>query len=222
MLGVSALQLSPDRDPLAPHAESPRAGDLDLRALVARGWLRTCRRTCWRQPPRIEARNATERAALGYLHGNCSHCHNASDSGAGVPVHLDLAYDATDPRGGSARTLRALFGASRFTPHGAAAAQVVAPGATDKSVLVQRLRSRDARTQMPPLGTDIPDAAALALIERWITLEPKKETMTMTRIAPLPPALPLATLAFVLTRDVRELRPMPRPTTTRSRAASTS
>ena len=175
MLGVSALQLSPDRDPLAPHAESPRAGDLDLRALVARGWLRNLAPDLLAQPPRIEARNATERAVLGYLHGNCSHCHNASDSGAGVPVQLDLAYDATDPRGGSARTLRALFGASRFKPHGAAAAQVVAPGATDKSVLVQRLRSRDARTQMPPLGTDIPDAAALALIERWITLEPKKE-----------------------------------------------
>jgi hypothetical protein len=40
---------------------------------------------------------------------------------------------------------------------------------------VQRMRSRDARTQMPPLGTAIPDDATLALIERWITLEPRKE-----------------------------------------------
>ena len=112
---------------------------------------------------------------LGYLHGNCSHCHNAAASGAGVPVQLDFAYDATDPRGGTQRALRGLLGASRFRGHGAGATQVVAPGAPDQSVLVQRLRSRDARTQMPPLGTAIPDAAALALIERWITLDLKKE-----------------------------------------------
>src|SRR5262245_42815904 len=30
LLGFTALQLSPDRDPLAPHAEAPRSGDLDL------------------------------------------------------------------------------------------------------------------------------------------------------------------------------------------------
>jgi hypothetical protein len=48
------------------------------------------------------------------------------------------------------------------------AAQVVAPGASQKSVLVLRMRSRDSRIQMPPLGTDMPDSEALALIERWI------------------------------------------------------
>jgi len=171
VLGVSALQLSPDRDPLAPHAEPLRPGDADIAALVARGWLRNLPPATLAQAPRIAARSATERAVLGYLHGNCGHCHNAAASGAGVPVQLDLAYDATDPHAAGARSLRALLGASRFKPQGATAARVVAPGTTDKSVLVQRLRSRDARTQMPPLGTAIPDDAALALIERWIDLD---------------------------------------------------
>jgi hypothetical protein len=175
VLGLGALQLSPDRDPIAPHAEPLRPGDVDLRALVARGWLRNLPPALLTQAPRVAARSQNERAVLGYLHGNCGHCHNAAESGAGVPVRLDLAYDAADPREGSARTLQALLGASRFKPHGTSAAQVVVPGATDKSVLVQRMRSRDARTQMPPLGSAIPDDAALALIERWITLDPKKE-----------------------------------------------
>jgi hypothetical protein len=175
VLGLSALQMSPDRDPLAPHAESPRPDDVDLRVLVERGWLRNLPPALLAQAPRVAARNATERAVLGYLHGNCAHCHNAAEGGAGVPVQLDLAYDVADPRTGSMRTLRALLGASRFKPHGATAAQVVAPGAADKSVLVQRLRSRDPRTQMPPLGTAIADDAALALIERWITIDPNKE-----------------------------------------------
>jgi mono/diheme cytochrome c family protein len=175
VLGVSALQLSPERDPQAPHAEPLRPGDVDLQALVARRWLRNLPPALLAQPPRVDARDSSERAVLGYLHGNCGHCHNAAASGAGVPVHLDLAYDAADPRAGRVRTLHALLGESRFKPHDAAIAHVVVPGAAEQSVLVQRLRSRDARTQMPPLGTAIPDAAALAAIERWINLEPKKE-----------------------------------------------
>ena len=35
-------------------------------------------------------------------------------------------------------------------------------------VLLLRMRSRDPRTQMPPLGTAAPDADGIRLIERWI------------------------------------------------------
>src|SRR5687768_2042345 len=40
VLGFSALQLSPDRDPLAPHAEAPPDGAVDLASLAASGRLR--------------------------------------------------------------------------------------------------------------------------------------------------------------------------------------
>ena len=45
-------------------------------------------------------------------------------------------------------------------------------------LLPQRMRSRDPRVQMPPLGTAMPDEQALALIERWINddLKTSKET----------------------------------------------
>ncbi|HWB74166.1 MAG TPA: hypothetical protein VG755_04405, partial [Nannocystaceae bacterium] len=39
VLGFSALQLSSDRDPLAPHAEPPSPGSVDLQDLVAAGRL---------------------------------------------------------------------------------------------------------------------------------------------------------------------------------------
>src|SRR5690606_10733603 len=39
VLGFSALQLSPDRDPLAPHAETPGPTYVDLRVLHERGLL---------------------------------------------------------------------------------------------------------------------------------------------------------------------------------------
>ena len=56
----------------------------------------TCRRVYVEQPPRIAATSPTARAALGYLHGNCGHCHN--DAGALTGLELVLAQQAETPR----------------------------------------------------------------------------------------------------------------------------
>ena len=177
VLGFTALQLSSDRDALAPHAESGNV--VDLRALVARGWLRNLPQRLLDNPPRIAAASPTERAALGYLHANCGHCHGKpDDAGASAPVALLLAQYTNDPDSAGA-VLRSLVGASsRFRPAAAQrAAIIVVPGASHSSVLPLRMRSRDPRVQMPPLGTDVPDSEALALIERWIdhSLQSHKE-----------------------------------------------
>ena len=55
VLGFSALQLSPDRDPLAPHAEPARNDHANLSNLVASGRLRNLPRRYVEQPPRIAA-----------------------------------------------------------------------------------------------------------------------------------------------------------------------
>jgi mono/diheme cytochrome c family protein len=166
VLGFSALQLSPERDRLAPHGEV--GSDLDLRALVARGLVRNLPESLHRSPPRIAARSALERAALGYLHGNCAHCHN--DNGAPAPVDLTLAQRASSSAADAARVLRTLIDApSRFRGHGLGAdAPLIAPGRPDASVLTARMRSRNPQTQMPPLGTAMLDTEALALLDRWI------------------------------------------------------
>jgi hypothetical protein len=177
VLGVGALQLSPDRDPLAPHAEPIRPGDVDLNALVARGLLRKLPPELLKQPPRIAGSSPEARAALGYMHSNCSHCHNAVDSGAGVPVALDLAHDVMGGKAGVERNLQWMLDKpSRFKSGGQAAGIIVTPGDAEASVLVSRMRSRSPLTQMPPLGTNIIDTEGLALIERWINLNPKKES----------------------------------------------
>ena len=166
VLGVSALQLSSDRDPLAPHAEV-RVG-VDLRELVSRGLIKNLPPALTDTSPRIAASSALERAALGYLHGNCAHCHN--DSGVPAPVDLMLAQSANSRIADAERVLRSLVNApSRFRGHGLGDdASLIVPGRADRSVLIARMRSRDRRTQMPPLGTDRPDTEALALLERWI------------------------------------------------------
>ena len=167
VLGFSALQLSSDRDPLAPHVEA-RTG-LDLSALAARGLIKNLQPALVRTPPRIDAKSPAERAALGYLHGNCAHCHN--DNGAPAPVDLTLAQSVTSSDTSTQRVLRSMVDArSRFRGHGLGAdAPLIAPGRPDASVLMARVRSRNPQTQMPPLGTQQLDTEALALLERWIT-----------------------------------------------------
>jgi hypothetical protein len=56
VLGFSALQLSPDRDPLALHAEVPAPGSVDLAALLERGLVRGLPAEFARSAPRIPAR----------------------------------------------------------------------------------------------------------------------------------------------------------------------
>ena len=169
VLGFGALQLSPDRDPLAPHAEPAKPDATDLRTLVARGVVRNLPQKLIHNPPRIAAASPVERAALGYLHGNCAHCHNESSEGAGVPIAAKLEQKVSDSKSTSL-VLGSLIGStSRFRGASSAApTQLIVPGRSHASVLPLRMRSRDPRVQMPPLGTSVPDNEALALIERWI------------------------------------------------------
>jgi hypothetical protein len=165
VLGFSALQLSSDRDPLSPHTEAHT--DIDLNGLASRGLIKNLQPSLLSRPPRIAATSPAERAALGYLHGNCAHCHN--DNGTPAPVDLVFAQSVT-VSSSSERVLRSMINMrSRFRGHGLSDnAPLIAPGRPEASVLIARVRSRNPQTQMPPLGTQIPDTEALALIERWI------------------------------------------------------
>jgi hypothetical protein len=108
--------------------------------------------------PRIAARDAVERAALGYLHANCGSCHNTRTA----LVSLDMVLADGD-------VLATTVGrASRFAPERAR----IAAGAPDASVIVERMGSRVAAEQMPPLGTQLVDERGVELIALWIaTLE---------------------------------------------------
>jgi hypothetical protein len=168
VLGFSALQLSPDRDRIAPHAEPARRGHVDLARLAARGIVRDLPQPLLDSPPRIAARTPTERAALGYLHGNCGHCHN--DAGPLAGLDLTLAQRAGAAADSAADTLRSLVGhSSRFRAGGRdAATQRIVPGSKDASVLAMRMQSGNPLARMPPLGVQVIDDEGIALVERWI------------------------------------------------------
>lgn len=166
VLGFSALQLSSDRDPGAPHAEPLPAGAVDLTALVARGLVRNLPPR-FRSAPRIEADSATARAALGYLHANCGTCHVGS--GAMASLRFALNYPL-EPAGGVPPAILTTAGhASKFRIQGDEGPGVrLVPGDPDRSVLLARMSSRHPVLQMPPLGSGLVDEEAVRLIRQWI------------------------------------------------------
>jgi hypothetical protein len=171
VLGFSALQLSPDRDPLAPHQTKPEPGSVDLRALVARGLVRNLPSRLLRTPPRVPAKSPVERAALGYLHGNCSGCHNGSgplaDLGMSLQVLLEPARDARG-RIVSEAVATASAQVARFELQSGHSMVRIAPGAPEASLVARRMASRQEARQMPPLGTHLVDGVAVALVREWI------------------------------------------------------
>ena len=163
VLGFSALQLARQ----SPASEPAQSGSIDLRELIERGLLRGFPRALAADPSGIVARSPLERAALGYLHANCGHCHRSGEFG--VPVGLALAQTFAPGSDGEAGWRKAIGAPSRYRVPGAAdALLVIAPGAADASVLALRMRSRDPQVQMPPLGTQVADEHGLSLIEEWI------------------------------------------------------
>ena len=93
----------------------------------------------------IAARTTEERDALGYLHGNCGHCHNAVALG-GTGLHF--AQSAADPVR-SAELARASV-------------------ATRSQEILRRLQSSNPYVRMPPLGVSITDAEGAAAVNRYI------------------------------------------------------
>jgi hypothetical protein len=144
VLGFSALQLA-----------------AELRDWTARGVVRNLPPEVVQAPPRVSR-------ALGYLHGNCGHCHN--EAGAVAGIDLVFAQSAADPVASARRTSQSLFGReSRFREAGAA-------GAHRESVVTQRMKSESPYSRMPPLGVSVVDREGVALVEQWITLTRKEIT----------------------------------------------
>lgn len=173
VLGFSALQLSPDRDPNALHSEPASPQRLDLRGLQQRGLLRGLPAAWQAQAPRIAAPSPQARSALGYLHANCGHCHN--DAGPLAAMDMAMLQSASHPVRSARRTWESLYGqGSRFRSERgdrgetAAPQQRIAPGRVDDSTVLVRMASPHVMSRMPPIGVSVVDVAGLQLIRQWI------------------------------------------------------
>jgi hypothetical protein len=166
VLGFGALQLSSDVDPGALHAEPRAAPGVDLQYLVREGLLVGFPQDLLKTPPRIAAGSPTERTALGYLHGNCGHCHNSVGSLKDVGLFLQHRLGtAAEPAVATAVRRPVKKPAPGQSPD---SVWRIEPHHPERSAIVQRMASRYAALQMPPLGTELVDEEAVSSISNWI------------------------------------------------------
>jgi hypothetical protein len=146
VLGFSALQLGQPDLPLT------------LDDLASEGRLT---RVPKRAP--VMLGNDVERSALGYLHANCSHCHNQQrperEDGARCydpqrSIDFSLPSSPTAPAASPAVTTTV----PRF----------VMPGEPDASRLIALVSRRGFLLHMPPLGSQRVDPDGVRLLRAWI------------------------------------------------------
>jgi hypothetical protein len=147
VLGFSAVQLS------APAGE----GAFDLEELVATGRLTDPPAGAFDVPG-----DETERAALGYLHANCAHCHNQERPDTDGPRCFDPQKDVD--------FLLSVgeLGAPSDTAAYRTTDCCIVPGDSESSSLIERISQREGRSAMPPLSTEEVDDAGVKLLRRWI------------------------------------------------------
>lgn len=169
VLGFNALQLSPSRDPNAPHAEAVTPAMINLKSLVDRKLLIHLPPRFVSDPPVIVASSARARAALGYLSANCGGCHNSTDPLSTVGMYLKRSVDVKpDVANGEMETVIGHKSKYQIPELALDQSYRILQGDPSKSAIVYRMATRNPYRQMPPLGTKIVDKEALDLISTWI------------------------------------------------------
>ena len=169
ILGFNVLQLSPDRDPNAPHAEKVTPEMVNLNTLVDRKLLLHLPTRYLNNPPVIAARSPRERAALGYLSANCGGCHNSTDPLSTLGMYLKRRIDVS-PEVATSEMETVIGHKSKYQIPELPLDESyrILGGDSVRSTLVYRMATRNPYRQMPPLGTKIVDKQALDLITKWI------------------------------------------------------
>jgi hypothetical protein len=158
VLGVSAFQLD----------HSAPSGAMDLDDLNAAGLLTV-------PPPGAASPHfplpgtATDKAALGYAHVNCGHCHNSDSQLTSHPM-LRIESSHVDTMANT-RLYQSTVGVTAVTPFEGASV-LAAPGAPDRSVIIKRTTTVDVPRRMPALGIETVDPAGQQVLRAWILALP--------------------------------------------------
>jgi hypothetical protein len=148
ILGFSALQLSNGTlTTISSKLSSPPAGEFPLPS----SW-------------------GAAAPALGYLHANCGHCHNPLGTAGAVTSQL-LRLSIADTQKSDVTTTavyQAIVGVATDRWMVGAGYARIAPHDLAHSAIYQRMMSRTATVQMPPIATITADMDGYNTIATWI------------------------------------------------------
>ena len=165
VLGFSAIQL--DRDPAEAGA------DITLDDLLTEGRLLYGTGSAG-YPHYPLPGSESEREVLGYLHGNCSGCHNRRSPVLAEVGARPLLLARTSERYRSSveatPAYESTVGVRAISTD--EARSLIAPGAPDDSAVYLRMSSRAPTLMMPPLGSEIVDEEATTGVRTWIESMP--------------------------------------------------
>jgi mono/diheme cytochrome c family protein len=125
-------------------------------------------------PPRIPFAppgDPTTARALGYLHANCSHCHNPNGS-ARPDTDMNLRLSVGDRNVASTHAYLGTVGRPLQSFAGSELSARVLAGDPSGSAVLQRMLTRESALRMPPLGTERVDPSGVAAVRAWITSLP--------------------------------------------------
>jgi hypothetical protein len=158
-IGVSALQLGASE------------GDGTLAKLVAMNALSTAPAKAYDVPG-----TGVTKDALGYLHGNCAHCHNDSGS-LRSQTQMRLRVRVTDETPEETEVYRtAPYLVMKHPVPASDIVYTIVPGSPSESGLLVRIALRGGPNdpdgnpyQMPPVGTNVVDDAGVATVRDWLS-----------------------------------------------------
>ncbi|MBI2392329.1 MAG: hypothetical protein HYV09_22270 [Deltaproteobacteria bacterium] len=113
--------------------------------------------------------DATESAALGYLHANCGSCHNPNDTLTFVAAGSELRLNVGEREVGKTKLF--LTNVNVKTERFTSIPYRIAGGDTASSAIHIRMNRRDG-SAMPMLGTEQVDPSGLAAVKAWIDTLP--------------------------------------------------
>ncbi len=144
ILGFSATQLSGD------------AGEITVAEAIEREWLSHPPTPLLPLPG-----NEIELAALGYLHANCSHCHNSDRPN-------DDKQRCFNPKKDFSFLLTSEGHVDETETYQTAIGKVIERGDASGSRVIREMEKRGYHQGMPPLGTETVDRQGVETVGRWI------------------------------------------------------
>jgi hypothetical protein len=168
VLGFSAVQLSNALDQVEAPLSAETREELVLTDLINRNRLTNPPATM----PDIPTTDPLTRQSLGFLHANCSGCHNSKSSAGritGMYLNLDTTATTLAEEPAIATALDQLT--SNYEVPGrtlGADSYLIEPGKPESSAVFLRMSARGSFEQMPPLGSEAAHLRDIELLRQWI------------------------------------------------------